>query len=71
MENIPDHPDIARALRTGYPYETEDIQPTCPICGHEAEYFYKDSCNEIVGCSWCLEEIDALEWMYEHKEEDE
>ncbi len=69
MKNIPDHPDIARALRTGYPYETDDIQPTCPICGHEAEYFYKDKFDNIVGCELCIEEVEAFAWVYYHREE--
>lgn len=25
MKNLPDHPDIARALRNGYPYEISDF----------------------------------------------
>ncbi len=69
MKSIPDHPDIAKALRTGYPYDTDYILAICPKCGREAEYFYKDSCNEIVGCSLCIEEVDALEWTYENRED--
>ena len=32
MEQIPDAPDIARALRTGYPVEPH-FPPECPRCG--------------------------------------
>lgn len=48
-----DHPDIANALRTGYP-NGEPETPTCPVCGKECEDVYLDSNHVIFGCDRCV-----------------
>lgn len=55
--NIPDAPDIAETMRTGYPngYRV----PVCPICGQECTIVYKDASREIVGCDECLLACEA------------
>ena len=59
-EQIPDHPDIACALRTGYP---EPVAfPRCPVCGEETDVFFRNCrSGEILGCDNCIEERDAWE----------
>jgi len=47
-----EHPDIARAERTGYP--NEYWVGICPECGAEAEEIYVASCGKIVGCNECV-----------------
>lgn len=60
MENIPEHPDIAMALRTGYP--TCVHFPVCPVCGEETDTFIKSKISgEIIGCDNCVVERDAWE----------
>ena len=53
MEQIPDAPDIARTLRTGYP-DTPHFPPECPRCGDAMDTAYL-----IDGewqCAECFEE---------------
>ena len=59
--NIPDHPAIARALRTGYP-DVEPRYPRCPICNQECEMIYWSKHIEVVGCEMCLETQCAWEY---------
>lgn len=45
MRGIPDHPDIANALRTGYPYGDDRPEIVCEDCGDslistERVYFF-------------------------------
>lgn len=55
-----DHPDIERAIATGYP--DEPTYPICPICGSECEDIYRHpQTNEIVGCDVCIIRVDAYE----------
>ena len=66
MMQIPDHPDIRAAERTGYPASraTDPATPTCPICGAETDTFYEDLVTgDIVGCAECLRSVDAWERM--------
>ena len=56
MTQIPDHPAIARAERTGYP--GGETYPTCPVCGEEADTYYKSREGDILGGEWCVKEID-------------
>jgi hypothetical protein len=51
---IPDHPDIANALRTGYPHG-EPMWPRCPICNNECRviYWHKHNCW-VIGCDECV-----------------
>lgn len=43
--------------------EQEDAEPVprCPICGAETDTFYKGYYEDIVGCSECVESVDAWE----------
>lgn len=59
MEQIPDHPDIARCLCSGYAHPVRF--PICPECGAETDEFYKDRLGDIVGCANCIESVDAWE----------
>ena len=34
----------------------EESFPLCPICGSEAEYFYRRN-GEIIGCSDCTDRV--------------
>ena len=54
---IPDAPDIAETMRTGYPYRRK--VPVCPICGDECTIVYKDGNYDIVGCDVCLTSHEA------------
>jgi len=59
--DIPDHPAIQRMERTGYPDGREPAVPICPVCGQDTDTFYKDKYGDIVGCSECINTIDAWE----------
>lgn len=59
MNLIPDAPDIANTLRTGYPAPPPEY-PCCPMCGRQSETFVVDrQTREIVGCWDCLLEVSA------------
>lgn len=36
--------------------------PECPVCGGETDRLLRDRWGDIVGCSECIEEVDAWEW---------
>lgn len=60
--DIPDHPDIAEALRTGYPRRFQHApEIVCPVCDEEAEIIYRDIHNQTVGCNNCIAIYDADE----------
>lgn len=59
-----DHPDIERALATGYPKGTPTY-PHCPVCGDECETIFKDKDGYIFGCDNCIKKVDAWECMDE------
>lgn len=74
MERWPDNPIIRNCERTGWPDGKEPEIVCCPICHEEnPEYFYFDGCGmtwvDIIGCSFCIDKADALEWYLENKEE--
>lgn len=56
-----DHPVIRCMEQTGYPDGIEPEYPKCPMCGAEAEVFYKSADGEIVGCEECLHRVWAEE----------
>lgn len=56
-----DHPIIENMERYGIPDGSEDVCPTCPECGQEAENFYKTADGYIVGCENCITKVDAWE----------
>lgn len=58
MIQLPDAPDIARTLRTGYPREPDPV-PRCPICGRECEDVYYNLDGYIIGCDLCTTVRDA------------
>lgn len=35
--------------------------PVCPICGAEAQTFYRDSFGETFGCDECVVKVDWTE----------
>lgn len=55
-----EHPDITKALRTGYPYDEPEC-PRCPVCERETDTFYKNEYGDIVGCDECIRRVDAWE----------
>ena len=56
--NIPDAPDIARTLRTGYP-DTPHFPPECPRCGDAMDTTYL--IDNQWQCAECFEEwLDEL-----------
>jgi hypothetical protein len=61
MYNLPDHPCIRNAERTGYEDGRAEKFPRCPICGKEADTIYKAKDDEIFGCDRCIKTVDAWE----------
>ena len=58
MDHIPDAPDIARTLRTGYPDEPY-FPPECPRCGDPMDTEYLIDGEWV--CRECFEEwLDEL-----------
>ena len=57
------HPDIIKAEKFGVPMQEEIY---CPMCGCECEKFYKHG-KEIIGCDYCIDEVDAWEEMENEK----
>lgn len=55
-----DCPEIANALRTGYP-GGEPKWPHCPVCGSECEEVYKDTNGVVFGCEECVSTKSAWE----------
>jgi hypothetical protein len=41
----------------------DDDYPVCPVCGERTDTFYKTIDGEIVGCSECIEEVDAWDYV--------
>ena len=61
LDSLLDHPDITKALVTGYP-RNEQEPPPCPICGGKCEFLVL--LNGIrVGCNLChpVETMDIWE----------
>lgn len=58
MGRLLEHPEVARALRTGYPRPMPPA-PICPVCGAECEWVFKTWQGEIAGCDECLEKCLA------------
>lgn len=56
MPDLPDAPWIQKAERFGEPDEPLAI---CPICGEEAETFYVDRGGDVVGCEYCIRNVDV------------
>lgn len=60
MRDIGDHPEIANALRTGYPHGDPEY-PQCPVCGSDCAEIYMDVDHVIVGCDECVTISSAWE----------
>lgn len=54
-----EHPDVERALRTGYPRDTEF--PRCPVCGNECDTVYRDIYGDVFACDECVTSKSAWE----------
>ena len=63
---MPEHPDITRALHTGYP-QIDTVYPHCPVCGSECETLYKNKYGEVFACDECVKIQDA--WDIQEFEE--
>lgn len=51
---------IHYALNIEPPVEPPEYTcPRCPVCGEEADSYYKDKWGNIVGCPECVTEVDA------------
>ena len=55
-----EHPEIANALRTGYPHG-DPTYPHCPVCGAECEEIYMDENDDIFACDECVKTKNAWE----------
>ena len=68
MYDLPDHPDIAETMRTGYPNPHEDEgYPECEVCGKiidpECDDVYEDEEYECL-CGNCLLKLhDKHIWL--------
>lgn len=51
--NLPDHPDIERALRTGYPYGVQEEEYEDEDEYIEDEYEEDEYDEEEEYCNWC------------------
>lgn len=63
-----DHPDIERAMRTGF--ASKEIAPIfCPVCGEELAYddtlIVREDDGEVLGCHACTKRRNALLVMEE------
>lgn len=47
------------------PYSEPEPLPNCPVCGEEADTYYIDPDNEILGCESCIKEVFSVEWIAE------
>lgn len=64
---LPDAPWIREAELYGEPGGDEII---CPVCGKDAENFFLDDSNNVVGCDRCVREVDAYSWHMDHLEDE-
>lgn len=63
MMDLPDAPWIRDAERFG---DQEPTVITCPMCGEEAEYIYLDQSGDIIGCEYCVRQMDADTYKLNH-----
>lgn len=62
MTDVPDHPVIRNAERTGWFDGKEPKYPHCPECGAECYHIYTNATTgEILGCDVCIDENPAWE----------
>lgn len=63
MFELPDHPDIRRAMATGYAHKR--ITHYCPKCGAEMSAdttLYLNDDGEIIACDQCVEKTTVDEY---------
>lgn len=65
MRDIPDHPIVANLLRTGQPTTKQPVEPLCPVCNEDSEFFFVNKNGDVVGCERCLK----MKYYYEFEEE--
>lgn len=65
MTSLPDHPDIRKAERDGYP---DDEPVLCPCCGEECDTIFLDYSRTAFGCEMCVRKLDAWDWFQDMKE---
>ena len=57
--DLKDDPVIRCMERTGNPpWEREEEQAVCPVCGEECETAYYDRYGDVMGCDCCLHRGD-------------
>lgn len=59
MRQIPDHPAIRMAERTGYGAPLCQ-EPICPVCGAQCDTVYINKYGEILGCEECVDTEEAF-----------
>ncbi len=64
------HPAILRAERTGYGLPLDECKlPCCPACGdrlyHDDSLYISGVSGRVVGCSHCISEKTANDYMEE------
>ena len=72
MTNLDDHPDIAAAMRTGYPRGKTVRMRCCPMCGEELtleEIIYINANGEAIGCETCVRVINSEEYFSDNEGE--
>ena len=72
MTNLSDHPDIAAAMRTGYPRSKTARMSCCPFCGEELtreEIIYINETGKAVGCEKCVRAIISEEYFNDNEGE--
>ena len=65
MTSLPDHPDIRKAERDGYP----DFNPVkCPCCGEECDTIFLYDSRTAFGCENCVRSQDSWDWFLEMRD---
>ena len=70
MTDISDHPDIAAAMRTGYPRRKMARMRCCPFCGEELtreEVIYINETGEAMGCEKCIRVRNSEEYFSDNE----
>jgi hypothetical protein len=72
MTSLNDHPDIAAAMRTGYPRSKTARMRCCPFCGEELtreELIYINETGEAIGCEKCIRARNSEEYFNDNEGE--
>ena len=68
IKDVPERPDVERAIRTGYPKEPH--YPHCPVCGRVCDLICRTEEGVIVGCNKCVYDENAWDVDECFEEED-